>query len=302
MVSMKEFSDFSIMRHDVSRYILRPSHNLIKSSEQLMKIKLLTKDDSSLKEIDLAIHYNQQEYLKNLEMAFLFDERNKNELIEEPLMVNLKIWIKEANKFNLHYTDIIAHALKINRHLPFNEIIDDNMRKETIREDLLILLKKCITTFSFVSIAYILNQLKNHDNSFLDELKHEFSVYASSQKNFFNLLLASYEENEVRNTIISYLTIENINFKELVLLQNSRKNSNDIYKDYETNRFIQRFTPLFESGIFDNDIVLKNQLKEIPLPGTESNSVSFIYHKLNYENDKRAFFNLVQERIQQIKD
>lgn len=302
MVSMKEFSDFSIMRHDVSRYILRPSHNLIKSSEQLMKTKLLIKEESSLKEIDIAIHHNQQEYFKNLEIAFLFDERNKNELIEEPLMVNLKLWIKEASKFNLHYTDIIAHALKINRHLPFNEIIDDNIQKEHIREDLLLLLKKCIATFSFSSIAYILNQIKNDDISFLDDLKHEFSVEADSQKNFFNLLLASYEENEVRNTIISYLTIEDINFKELVLLQNSRKNNNDTHKEYEAHRFIKRFTPLFEGGIFDNDIVLKNKLEEIPLPGIEVNSVSFIYHKLNHDNDKRAFSNLVQERIQQIKD
>lgn len=302
MVSMKESSDFSIMRHDVSRYILRPPHNLIKSSEQLMKIKLLTKEDTSLKDIDLAIHYNQQEYFKNLEIAFLFDERNKTEVIEEPLMVNLKLWLQEASKFNLHYTDIMAHALKINRHLPFNEIIDDNIQQENIREDLLLLLKKCITTFSFSSIAYILKQIRNHDILFLDELKHIFSIQVGSQKNFFNLLLASYEENEMRNTILSYLNIEDINFKELVLLQNSRKNSNDIYQNYETNRFIQRFTPLFESGIFDNDIVLKNKLKEIPFPGIEFNSVSFIYHKLNYENDKRAFFNLVQERIQQIKD
>lgn len=301
MVSMKESTDFSIMRHDVSRYILRPSHNLIKSSEQLIKTKLLIKEESSLKEIDLAIHYNQQEYLKNLEMAFLFDERNKNEFIEEPLIVNLKSWIKESSKFNFHYTDIIAHALKINRHLPLHEIIDDNIQKDNLRDDLLLLLKKCLTTFSFPSIAYILNQIANHDRSFLHELKHLFSIEAGNQKNFFNLLLASYENNEIRNTILSYITIEYINFKDLILLQNSRKNNNDKHKDYETNRFIERFTPLFKSGIFDNDIVLKNKLKEIPLPGIEVNSISFIYHKLNYDNDKNAFSNLIQDRIKEIK-
>lgn len=302
MVNMKQSSDFCIMRHDVSRYILSPSHNLIKSSEQLMKTKLLTREESSLKEIDLAIHYNQQEYFRNLEIAFLFDERNKNEIIEEPLVVNLKSWIKEANKLDLHYTDIIAHALKINRHLPFNEIIDDNIQKENLREDLLLVLKKCINTFSFSSIAYILNMIKNHDSSFLDELKHVFSIECNRQQNFFNLLLASYEDNKIRNTILSYLTVEDINFKELVLLQNSRKNNNDTYQNYETNRFIQRFTPLFENGIFDNDVVLKNKLKDLPLPDSEVNSVAFIYHKLKYDNDKVAFLNLVNERIQQIKD
>ncbi len=45
MPSMKETIDFPIMRHDVSRYILRPSHDLMKSSEAALDIYLNTDDE-----------------------------------------------------------------------------------------------------------------------------------------------------------------------------------------------------------------------------------------------------------------
>lgn len=257
MPSMKETIDFPVMRHDVSRYILRPSHDLIKSSEAVLDIYLNTDNEKLKKSLETVINHNQLTFLSDLEAALLFDQTNKD--IESPMTISIKEWIKYAPSFNLHYMDIISHICRYSRSIHSNDLLSQYISKDTPLDDIYVLLKLSIRHFNFSVIAFIMDFIKDNYSEKLEDFRKFLSKTGSEQKNFDNLILSSHQSHGYAEKVLSYMYIEDFDFRMIVSLQNSRENNKGTNRRYETIRFDERFGALVNSGLFDNDeVIVKN--------------------------------------------
>ncbi len=296
MPSMKETIDFPIMRHDVSRHILRPSHDLIKSSEAVLNIYLNTDDEKLRKSLETVINHNKLAFLSALEAALLFDQTNKD--VESPMMISVKEWVKYAPSFNLHYMDIISHVCRYSRSIHSNDLLAQYISKDTPLDDISVLLKLSIRHFNFSVIAFIMDFIKDNHSEKLEEFRTFLSKTGNEQRNFDNLLLSSQQSHGYAEKILSYMYIQDFDFRMIVSLQNSRENNKDINRQYETIRFVERFGALVNSGLFDNDEVIVNkQLDNIPeMDKAIRYNISYIYHSFKFDFEKQIFLELLKRR------
>lgn len=296
MPSMKETIDFPIMRHDVSRHILRPSHDLIKSSEAVLDIYLNTDDEKVKKSLETVIKHNQLTFLSALEAALLFDQTNKD--VESPMMISVKEWVKYAPSFNLHYMDIISHICRYSRSIHSNDLLAQYISKDTPLDDVYVLLKLSIKHFNFSVIAFIMDFIKDNHSEKLEEFRKFLSRTGNEQRNFDNLLLSSHQSHGYAEKILSYMYIQDFDFRMIVSLQNSRENNKDINRQYETIRFVERFGALINCGLFDNDeVIVKKLLDNIPeMDKNVRHTISYIYHSFKFDFEKERFLELLKSK------
>lgn len=296
MPSMKETIDFPVMRHDVSRYILRPSHDLIKSSEAVLDIYLNTDDEKLKKSLETVINHNQLTFLSDLEAALLFDQTNKD--IESPMTISIKEWIKYAPSFNLHYMDIISHICRYSRSIHSNDLLSQYISKDTPLDDIYVLLKLSIRHFNFSVIAFIMDFIKDNYSEKLEDFRRFLSKTGSEQKNFDNLILSSHQSHGYAEKVLSYMYIEDFDFRMIVSLQNSRENNKGTNRRYETIRFDERFGALVNSGLFDNDeVIVKKLLDNIPeMDKNARHTISYIYHSFKFDFEKERFLELLKSK------
>lgn len=296
MPSMKETIDFPVMRHDISRYILRPSHDLKKSSEFILDIYLNTDDDGLKKSLETVINHNQLAFLSDLEIALLFEQTNKD--VESPMMISIKEWIKYAPSFNLHYMDIISHICRYSRSIHSNDLLAQYISKDTPLDDISVLLKLSIKHFNFSVIAFIMDSIKYNHSEHLEEFRTLLSKTGNQQRNFDNLILSSHQSHGYSEKILSYMYIKDFDFRIIISLQNSRENNKETNRRYEIIRFDERFGALVNSGLFDNDEAIVNkQLDNIPeMDKTIRYTISYIYHSFKFDFEKERFLELLKNK------
>lgn len=296
MPSMKETIDFPVMRHDVSRYILRPSHDLIKSSEAVLDIYLNTDDEKLKKSLETVINHNQLTFLSDLEAALLFDQTNKD--VESPMTISIKEWVKCAPSFNLHYMYVISHVCRYSRSINSNDLLSQYISKDTSLDDISVLLKLSIRHFNFSVIAFIMDFIKDNYSEKLEDFKKFLSKTGSEQKNFDNLILSSHQSHGYAEKVLSYMYIEDFDFRMIVSLQNSRENNKGTNRRYETIRFDERFGALVNSGLFDNDeVIVKKLLDNIPeMDKNARHTISYIYHSFKFDFEKERFLELLKSK------
>lgn len=296
MPSMKETIDFPVMRHDVSRYILRPSHDLIKSSEAVLDIYLNTDDEKLKKSLETVINHNQLTFLSDLEAALLFDQTNKD--VESPMTISIKEWVKCAPSFNLHYMYVISHVCRYSRSIHSNDLLSQYISKDTPLDDIYVLLKLSIRHFNFSVIAFIMDFIKDNYSENLEDFRKFLSKTGSEQKNFDNLILSSHQSHGYAEKVLSYMYIEDFDFRMIVSLQNSRENNKGTNRRYETIRFDERFGALVNSGLFDNDeVIVKKLLDNIPeMDKNARHTISYIYHSFKFDFEKERFLELLKSK------
>lgn len=296
MPSMKETIDFPVMRHDVSRYILRPSHDLIKSSEAVLDIYLNTDNEKLKKSLETVINHNQLTFLSNLEAALLFDQTNKD--VESPMTISIKEWVKCAPSFNLHYMYVISHVCRYSRSINSNDLLSQYISKDTPLDDIYVLLKLSIRHFNFSVIAFIMDFIKDNYSEKLEDFRKFLSKTGSEQKNFDNLILSSHQSHGYAEKVLSYMYIEDFDFRMIVSLQNSRENNKGTNRRYETIRFDERFGALVNSGLFDNDeVIVKKLLDNIPeMDKNARHTISYIYHSFKFDFEKERFLELLKSK------
>lgn len=296
MPSMKETIDFPVMRHDVSRYILRPSHDLIKSSEAVLDIYLNTDDEKLKKSLETVINHNQLTFLSDLEAALLFDQTNKD--VESPMTISIKEWVKCAPSFNLHYMYVISHVCRYSRSINSNDLLSQYISKDTPLDDIYVLLKLSIRHFNFSVIAFIMDFIKDNYSEKLEDFRKFLSKTGSEQKNFDNLILSSHQSHGYAEKVLSYMYIEDFDFRMIVSLQNSRENNKGTNRRYETIRFDERFGALVNSGLFDNDeVIVKKLLDNIPeMDKNARHTISYIYHSFKFDFEKERFLELLKSK------
>lgn len=296
MPSMKETIDFPVMRHDVSRYILRPSHDLIKSSEAVLDIYLNTDDEKLKKSLETVINHNQLTFLSDLEAALLFDQTNKD--VESPMTISIKEWVKCAPSFNLHYMYVISHVCRYSRSINSNDLLSQYISKDTPLDDIYVLLKLSVRHFNFSVIAFIMDFIKDNYSEKLEDFRKFLSKTGSEQKNFDNLILSSHQSHGYAEKVLSYMYIEDFDFRMIVSLQNSRENNKGTNRRYETIRFDERFGALVNSGLFDNDeVIVKKLLDNIPeMDKNARHTISYIYHSFKFDFEKERFLELLKSK------
>lgn len=296
MPSMKETIDFPVMRHDVSRYILRPSHDLIKSSEAVLDIYLNTDNEKLKKSLETVINHNQLTFLSNLEAALLFDQTNKD--VESPMTISIKEWVKCAPSFNLHYMYVISHVCRYSRSINSNDLLSQYISKDTSLDDISVLLKLSIRHFNFSVIAFIMDFIKDNYSEKLEDFRRFLSKTGSEQRNFDNLILSSHQSHGYAEKVLSYMYIEDFDFRMIVSLQNSRENNKGTNRRYETIRFGERFGALVNSGLFDNDeVIVKKLLDNIPeMDKNIRHTISYIYHSFKFDFEKERFLELLKRK------
>lgn len=296
MPSMKETIDFPVMRHDVSRYILRPSHDLIKSSEAVLDIYLNTDNEKLKKSLETVINHNQLTFLSNLEAALLFDQTNKD--VESPMTISIKEWVKCAPSFNLHYMYVISHVCRYSRIINSNDLLSQYISKDTSLDDISVLLKLSIRHFNFSVIAFIMDFIKDNYSEKLEDFRRFLSKTGSEQRNFDNLILSSHQSHGYAEKVLSYMYIEDFDFRMIVSLQNSRENNKGTNRRYETIRFDERFGALVNSGLFDNDeVIVKKLLDNIPeMDKNARHTISYIYHSFKFDFEKERFLELLKSK------
>lgn len=296
MPSMKETIDFPVMRHDVSRYILRPSHDLIKSSEAVLDIYLNTDNEKLKKSLETVINHNQLTFLSNLEAALLFDQTNKD--VESPMTISIKEWVKCAPSFNLHYMYVISHVCRYSRSINSNDLLSQYISKDTSLDDISVLLKLSIRHFNFSVIAFIMDFIKDNYSEKLEDFRRFLSKTGSEQRNFDNLILSSHQSHGYAEKVLSYMYIEDFDFRMIVSLQNSRENNKGTNRRYETIRFDERFGALVNSGLFDNDeVIVKKLLDNIPeMDKNARHTISYIYHSFKFDFEKERFLELLKSK------
>lgn len=307
-ISMKQSQEHTLMRHDTQRYLLSKPHYIIKSAEKTFELYQSTTDETLKSQLLAIIEINKQAYLEQLEIALLFDETGKDES-EVPLTLSLRHWLSNVHIFNLHYMDVVAHAIKHTRSISPKDLIINSLQNDTPVDDLKVLLSNLIANFSFDSIAFVMDFVKTYYPEALDEFKTLLTTRGLHQQNFLNLILDPYYSNNQAKyaSTLSYMDITQFDFESIVRLQISRiKNSrfeNMEKSKHEIDRFNNRFSHLFDSGLFDNDPVITKALSDIPQPAeSEKNSISYLYHGFKTETEKHLLLNMANARIEQLKN
>lgn len=307
-ISMKQSQEHTLMRNDTQRYLLSKPHYIIKSAEKTFELYQSTSDEALKAQLLAIIEINKQAYLEQLEIALLFDETGKDES-EDPLKLRMHHWLKNAHIFNLHYMDLVAHAIKYTRSISPKDLVINSLQNDTSVDDLKVLLNNLIANFSFETIAFVMDFVKTNYPEALDEFKALLITRGLNQQNFLNLILLQhhYSNDSVKYaSTLSYMDISQFNFEQIVRLQTNRiKNSR--FKDtekssYEIDRFNNRFGRLFDAGLFDNDPVITKALSDIPHPAeSEKNSIAYLYHGFKTETEKLLLVQMINNRIEQIK-
>lgn len=302
-ISMKQSHEHTLMRHDTQRYLLSKPHYIIRSAEKTFELYQSATDESLKNQLLTIIEINKQAYLEQLEIALLFDETGKEES-EEPLTLSMRHWLSNVHIFNLHYMDVVAHAIKHTRSIPPQDWIINSLQDDAPVDDLKLLLKNLIANFSFGSISFVMDFVKKFHPEALEEFKALLTTVGLKQQNFLNLLLKPYYSSnpEKYANILSYMDIAQFDFKWIVIQQRGRMDDNK-HSTYEIERFTRRFSHLFNSGIFDNDIVIAQTLSDIPQPAEdEKNSIAYLYHGFKTQTEKQLLWGMVKARIEQLKN
>lgn len=308
-ISMKQSQEHTLMRNDTQRYLLSTPHYIIKSAEKTFDLYQSTTDETLKAQLLAIIEINKQAYLEQLEIALLFDETGKDES-EDPLKLRMHRWLSNVHIFNLHYMDVVAHAIKYTRSILPKDLILNSLQNDTPVDDLKVLLSNLIANFSFEPIAFVMDFVKTNYPESLDEFKALLTTRGLNQQNFLNLILLQHHYSNYSvnyDSTLSYMDINQFDFEQIVRLQTNRiKNSR--FKDtekssYEIDRFNNRFGRLFDAGLFDNDPVITKALSDIPQPAeSEKNSIAYLYHGFKTETEKQLLWGMVKARIEQLKN
>ncbi|MDI6977134.1 hypothetical protein [Serratia sp. Se-RSBMAAmG] len=303
-ISMKQSQEHTLMRHDTQRYLLSTPHYIIKSAEKTFDLYQSTSDEALKAQLLAIIEMNKQAYLEQLEIALLFDETGKDES-EDPLKFHMHHWLSNVHIFNLHYMDVVAHAIKHTRSISPKDLIVNSLQNDTPVDDLKVLLSNLIANFSFWSIAFVMDFVKTYYPESLEDFKALLTTRGLHKQNFLNLILLQhhYSNDSIKYTsTLSYMDITQFDFEHILLLQDGRINDNKT-SSYEIDRFNNRFARLFDSGLFDNDPVITQALFNIPQPSEcEKNSIAYLYHGFKTETEKQLLLNMAKARIEQLKN
>lgn len=303
-ISMKQSQEHTLMRHDTQRYLLSTPHYIIKSAEKTFDLYQSTSDEALKAQLLAIIEMNKQAYLEQLEIALLFDETGKDES-EDPLTLSMNHWLSNVHIFNLHYMDVVAHAIKHTRSISPKDLIINSLQNDTPVDDLKVLLSNLIANFSFWSIAFVMDFVKTYYPESLDEFKSLLTKIALKKQNFLNLILLQhhYSNDSIKYaSTLSYMDITLFDFEHILLLQDGRINDNKTLS-YEIDRFNNRFARLFDARLFDNDPVITQVLSDIPQPAEgDKHSIAYLYHGFKTETEKRLLLNMVKARIEQLKN
>lgn len=307
-ISMKQSQEHTLMRHDTQRYLLSKPYYIIRSAEKTFELYQNITDEALKAQLLAIIEINKQAYLEQLEIALLFDETGKEES-EDPLTLSLRHWLSNVHIFNLHYMDVVAHAIKYTRSISPKDLIINSLQNDTPADDLKVLLSNLIANFSFEPIAFVMDFVKTNYPEALDEFKKLLTTRGLHQQNFLNLILDPYYSNNSAKyaSTLSYMDITQFDFESIVRLQIGRiKNSrfeNMEKSRHEIDRFNNRFIHLFDAGLFDNDPVITQALSDIPQPAEgEKNSIAYLYHGFKTETEKQLLWGMVKARIEQLKN
>lgn len=303
-ISMKQSQEHTLMRHDTQRYLLSTPHYIIKSAEKTFELYQSATNETLKAQLLTIIETNKQAYLEQLEIALLFDETGKEES-EEPLTLSMRHWLSNVHIFNLHYMDVVAHAIKHTRSIPPKDLIINNLQNEAPVEDLKVLLSNLIDNLSFWSIAFVMDFVKTYYQESLDKFKSLLTTRALKKHNFLNLILLQrhYNNDSVKYAMaLSYMDITQFDFEHILLLQDGRIKDNKT-SSYEIDRFNNRFSRLFDAGLFDNDPVITKAISDIPQPAeNEKNSIAYLYHGFKTETEKQLLCHMINARIAQLKN
>lgn len=302
-ISMKQSQEHTLMRHDTQHYLLSTPYHMVISAEKTFDLYQSATDESLKTHLLAIIETNKQAYLHQLEIALLFDETGKDES-QDPLKIRMNNWLKNVHVFNLHYMDVVAHAIKYTRSISSSDLITNSLKNDTPIEDLKVLLKNLIANFSFRAIAFVMDFVKTHYPTSLDEFKCLLTTRGLKQRNFLNLILLQHEHSDYSmkyHCTLSYMDITQFNFESILRLQAGRMKDNNISR-YEINRFEDRFVRLFDAGLFDNDSVITQAISDIPQPAEdEKNTIAYLYHGFETEVEKQLLRDMINNRIEQLK-
>lgn len=288
-MSMKETVDFPLMKHDVSRYILSPSHDLVQSSRLLFSVYIDKPDNEYSQTFKQVIALNKNKFLSDFFVALLFI-RNHNTDLE----IKFRNWFSVSHYFDMHYTEMLIIACKEGHLSLISDIQDDNFESDILKLTLL-----AIENFAFSTLDFIKKTIIQKKPEFLAEFKTLLSSHAGKKRNFLNLILANYNEKQYEQclNILRCVEPKDFSLSSIVNLQSSRNKTPEefLHSKYEVERFTSRFSLLIHSGFFDNDPVFVNgNFNNISETQTfEDYSLSYVFSELINPSEKSLFIELV---------
>lgn len=298
-MSMKDTLMFPVMKHDVRRFILRPSHYLISSSEQAFKLLDTTQDELLIKGINNIINNNQKAFVQDFETALLFN--NKVEHDDKPFEISFHEWWSACSLFNLHYTFLIALYLERNKYdVSFDDFIDKHMDVNNKADFLINLVEEMVKIYDFKNIYRLKEYTKNKYPETCDAVNHMIRKTFRNTPNFLNLITLhnSYEE---AISVLSSMDVSDIDLQDIILSRKYLSNKlQETLSDYDKEKLYRRLSILLNSAIFDTDNIFKNK-KFVFEDGEKKDKeyrkkLSYIYKYLKHEEEKEIFLITIKAR------
>lgn len=300
-MSMKETLMFPVMKHDVRRFILRPSHYLISSSEQAFKLLDITNDELLIQGINNIINNNQKAFIQDFETALLFN--NKVEHQDKPFEISFSEWWNACPLFNLDYTFLIALYLERNKYeVSFDDFIDQHIdvNNENESDFIIKLVEEMVKLYDFKNIYNLKKYTKIKYPETSDALNNMIRKTFRNTPNFLNLISLHNSSEEAIN-VLSSMHVSDIDLQDIVLsrkyLSNKLQESLD---DYDKEKLYRRLSILLNSSIFDTDDIFKN--KEFVFEDGDKKDkeyrkkLAYIYKYLKHEEEKEIFLNTIKAR------
>lgn len=296
---MKETLMFPVMKHDVRRFILRPSHYLISSSEQALKLLDITHDELLIEGINNIINNNQKAFIQDFETAMLFNNKVEND--DKPFEISFHEWWNACPLFKLHYTFLIALFLEINKYeVSFDDFIEQHMDMNDIPNFLIKLVKEMVKLYDFKNIYRLKKYAENKYPETSILINDMITTTFRDTPNFLNLITLHHSYEEAAN-VLSSIDVSDIDLQDIVLTNKNWKNKEQSsLSDYDKEKLYRRLSILLNSAIFDKDPVFTD--KEIVFEdGDRKNKeyrkkLSYIYKYLKHEEEKEIFLNTIKAR------
>lgn len=298
-MSMKDTLMFPVMRHDVRRFILRPSHYLISSSEQAFKLLDITRDELLIQGINNIINNNQNAFVQDFETALLFS--NKVEHNSKPFEISFHEWWNACPLFNLHYTFLIALYLQRNKYtISFDDFIDQHIDVNNESDFIRKLVEEMVKLYDFKNIYNLKKYTKIKYPEISDALNKMIRKAFRNTPNFLNLISLHNSYEEAVN-VLSSMDVSDIDLKDIVLSRKYLSNKlQESLNDYDKEKLYRRLSVLLNSAIFDTDNIFKN--KEFIFEDGDKKDkeyrkkLSYVYKYLMHEEEKEIFLNTIRAR------
>lgn len=298
-MSMKENVMFPVMKHNVNRFILRPSHYLISSSEQSLKLLELIQDENLKESINNIIANNKKAFIQDFETALLFNNKIENE--GKPLTISFHEWWNACSSFKLDYTYLIALFLERNQYeVLFDEFIERHMDKNNVSDFFSKLVQEMVILYDFKNIYSLKKYVKNYYPEILVFINQTISKTFKNTPNFLNLITLHHSHEESVD-VLSSVNVFDIDLQDIVLTNRDWRNKKDKpLSNHEKERLLKRLTVLMDSSLLDNDSVLTD--KEIVFHAGDRKdkeyrkTLSYVYNHLKHEEEKEIFLNIIKNK------